>query len=189
VRQGAWDRERFPSFLLDGKTMGIVGFGRLGAKVAQFARAFNMEIIAYDPLVTNWPTFVSSISLEKLFSQADVISLHVHLTEETKSFINAPLLAQIRPGAFLINTSRGGLIDETALLDGLRTGRIRGAALDVMNGEPAVAQSPLVEFARNNPNLIITPHCAGYSPEAVDKVCIRAASKVVEFFRSNSKDD
>ncbi|MEK9943045.1 MAG: NAD(P)-dependent oxidoreductase, partial [Gammaproteobacteria bacterium] len=89
----------------------------------------------------------------------------------------------------LINTSRGGLIDETALLEGLRTGRIRGAALDVMNGEPAVAQSPLVEFARNNPHLIITPHSAGYSPEAVDKVCIRAASKVVEFFRSNSEDD
>ncbi|MEK9943046.1 MAG: NAD(P)-dependent oxidoreductase, partial [Gammaproteobacteria bacterium] len=94
VREGAWDRERFPSFLLDGKTIGIVGFGRLGAKVAHFARAFNMEIIAYDPLVTNWPTFVSSTSLEKLFSQADVISLHVHLTEETKGFINAPLLAQ-----------------------------------------------------------------------------------------------
>ena len=189
VQEGGWNREKFPSLLLDGKMIGIVGCGRLGTKVARFAVAFNMKVIGYDPMISEWPPFITPTSLETIFKQADVISMHVHLNEDTRGLASASLLSQIKPGAFLINTSRGGVLDENALLEGLRSGRIGGAALDVLSEEPEVAESPMVQFSRDHPNLIITPHSAGYSPEAVNQVCIRAASKVVDFFGGASSND
>jgi D-3-phosphoglycerate dehydrogenase len=180
VVQGAWDRDAFRGRELYGKTVGLVGMGRLGSIVAGYCRAFGMEVQGYDPR----PDFPDELarrcaSLAELMATSDVISLHVAYHPGTRHLIDADHLRRARPSAVLINTSRGGVIDDAALLAALVEGRLSGAALDVVDGEPEVgAEHPLVRYAGAHDNLILTPHLGGNTVESVAKTEAFIAEKV-----------
>ncbi|AGF78968.1 lactate dehydrogenase-like oxidoreductase [Desulfocapsa sulfexigens DSM 10523] len=180
IRSGSWNRELFPGIMIKGKQLGIVGCGRIGGWMARYANAFGAEVVGYDPYQEVLPENVRRVSLEELFEQSDFISAHVHLTEDTKEMLGAKLFNRIKPGAIFINTSRSGICDEDALLSVLLSGRLGGAGLDVLNGEPDISGSPLIAYARTHDNLIITPHCGGFSPDAVKLVCDRAMGKIMD---------
>jgi D-3-phosphoglycerate dehydrogenase / 2-oxoglutarate reductase len=178
VQDGLWVREEFPGTMLKGRRLGLVGCGRIGGWMARYARAFGMDVVGYDPYVTSLPDAISAADLRVVFSTADFISLHVHLSPETRKLVSRELIALMKPTAVLINTSRGAIVDEDALLEALQAKRIGGAGLDVLEGEPDIAEHPLVAYARTHDNLLITPHCGGFSPDAVRIVCARAAEKI-----------
>ncbi len=178
TRAGGWRREDFPGLMLHGKRLGLIGCGRIGGWMARYGQAFGMTVVGYDPFVEAWPESIRPAGLNELFESCDVISVHVHLSDETRGLISAELLATIKPGAILINTSRGAIVDEAALLVALQSGRMGAAGLDVLEGEPEVAGHPLMAYAREHDNLLITPHCGGFSPDAVRLVCRRAAEKI-----------
>lgn len=148
-----WDA---PLVELDRLTMGVVGFGRIGSAVADVAHALGMNIIAYSPSQKTAPAFVKFVELETVFRSGDVVSLHCPLTSQTQKLVNAERLASMKPTAFLLNTSRGPLVDEAALAEALNSGRIAGAGLDVLSVEPPPADHPLLQAK----NCIITPHNA-----------------------------
>jgi len=181
VNSGLWNRDDFPGIMLKEKTLGIVGCGRLGQWMARYGNAFGMNVQGYDPFVKPWPKLIKKINLDQLFMTSDFISIHVHLTNETKGLISRDLIGIIKQGSILINTSRGKLIDELALLNALKSNQITGAGLDVLDGEPHIEDHPLVEYSKNHSNLIITPHCGGYSPDAVKIVCQRAMEKAITY--------
>lgn len=181
VRDGRWERELFPGRMLKGKQLGLVGCGRIGGWMARYARAFGMDVVGSDPFVATMPEGIRAAPLDEIFATSDFVSLHLHLSPETKGIVTRALLESAKPGLILINTSRGGLVDEAALVAGLQSGRIGAAGLDVIDGEPDIAQHPLVRYARLHDNLVITPHCGGYSPDAVRLVCRRAAEKIVTY--------
>jgi D-3-phosphoglycerate dehydrogenase len=175
VLEGGWQREPFLATELQGKCLGLVGIGRIGGMVAAYGTAFRMRVIGFDrdpEVFTAIETRVDSVGIEELLATADVTCLHLPLDEETKGFLSAKRLAGVKPGALLVNTARGELVDETALLDGLESGRIGGAALDVLAGDGVwenriPANHPLVRFACTHENLILTPHCGGYGRESI----------------------
>jgi|ERR1043166_4536299 glycerate dehydrogenase len=169
-----WD---FPLVELDGLTMGIVGFGRIGRAVAELAHAFGMNVLAHSPSAEAGHPFVRFVDLETLFHQGDVVSLHCPLTPDTKNLVNAARLAWMKPSAFLLNTSRGALVDERALADALNAGKIAGAALDVLSVEPPPADNPLLRAM----NCIITPHNA-WATRAARARLIRIAVENVRAF-------
>jgi len=175
---GGWVRERFPGLMLNGRTLGLIGCGRIGGWVARYAGAFGMRVLAYDPFVIELPEGVEAAAIDDVVAEADVLSVHVHLSEDTRGLVSRALLEKCKPGMLFVNTSRGAVVDEAALLEGLRSGRIGGAGLDVLDGEPAIANHPLVAYARDHDNLYITPHCGGFSPDAVRLVCGCAAAKI-----------
>jgi D-3-phosphoglycerate dehydrogenase len=180
VVQGAWDRDAFRGRELYGKTVGLVGLGRLGSIVAGYCRAFGMDVQGYDPR-PDFPTELARrcASLAELMSTSDVISLHVAYHPGTRHVIDTEQLARVRPSAVLINTSRGGVIDDAALLAALVENRLAGAALDVVDGEPSVgADHPLVRYAQSHDNLILTPHIGGNTFESVAKTEAFIAEKV-----------
>jgi glycerate dehydrogenase len=148
-----WDR---PLIELDGLTLGIVGLGRIGREVARIAAAFGMKILAFGPTLKDVPDFVQKVELEALFRKSDAVSLHCPLTPQTRALVNAERLSWMKPGALLLNTSRGALLDEQAVADALNSGRLGGAGLDVLSVEPPPASNPLLA-ARN---CVITPHLA-----------------------------
>lgn len=144
-------------------TLGLVGLGRIGRRVAEKARAFGLTVVAYDPYATAGDG-VELLELDELLARADVLSLHVPLTPETRHMIGARELALLRPGALVINIGRGGLLDEDALVQALRSGHVAGAALDVTEIEPLPLESPLLDA----PNLLLTPHVAWVSDVALE---------------------
>lgn len=162
VRQGRWSQcpdfsfHDFPLIELAGRTMGIVGFGSIGRAVAAIAHAFGMNVLAYNPSPKPAPEWVRFVDLETLFRESDVVSLHCPLTPQTERLVNAARLALMKPTAFLLNTSRGPVVDEPALAAALNEGRLAGAGLDVLSVEPPPPEHPLLR-ARN---CIITPHYA-----------------------------
>ena len=179
VRSGKWKRELFPGIMLQGKRIGIIGCGRIGGWMGRYALAFGMDVYGYDPYVDPLPDGFIRKDLKALMKKSDFITVHVHLSEETKGLLSRECLKMIKGGAVVINTSRGGIIDESALLDALKSGRIAAAGLDVLQGEPDIAAHPLIEYARRHDNLIITPHCGGFSPDAVAIVCAHTAKKIL----------
>ena len=168
---GGWQRRR--GWELAGKTLGLIGLGRIGCAVAERARAFGMRVLGHDPYATA-PEGVEQVELAALWARSDVISLHVGLDPSTRHLIDRDALAQCRPNAVLVNTARGGLIDETALAEALRAGRLAGAAVDVFESEPP-AQSPLLAV----PNVIATPHLGATTREAAQLMGVAAATDVV----------
>ena len=162
VREGRWSASPDWSFWdtplieLEGLTMGIVGLGRIGGAVAKLSAAFGLKVLAVTTTSKTLPTFVERANLETLFRTSDVVTLHCPLTPETRHLVNAQHLAWMKPSAFLLNTSRGGLVDEQALADALNAGRIAGAAVDVLSVEPPPADNPLLRAK----NCLITPHFA-----------------------------
>jgi len=162
---GGWNRDAFPGILVRGLRLGLVGLGRLGRMVVDPARALGMEVRGHDPFVEGED--VTLLALPDLLAWADVVSLHVAYDASTRHLIGESELARMKPNAFLINTARGGVVDEAALVRSLQDGRIGGAALDVLDNEAnllAGKRSRLMELARKHPRLILTPHIGGMIP-------------------------
>jgi (S)-sulfolactate dehydrogenase len=164
-----------------GSTLGLIGFGSIGQLTAQLARAVGMNVIAYDPVIADsdhaWmDTGAIRVTLDDLIADADVVSLHVPLVDATKNMMNAARIAAIKRGAILINTARGGIVDDAALAAALKSGHLGGAAIDVFEKEPLPASDVFVGC----PNLILTPHIAGVSAEANVRVSSMIAASVIE---------
>jgi D-3-phosphoglycerate dehydrogenase len=161
-------------------TLAVVGFGRIGSLTAAHAAALGFRVVVHDPHVPAATVRAAGhepLALAEALAIADVVSLHVPLTAQTRHLLDADALAQMQPGALLVNTCRGGLIDEAALARALHDGRLAGAGLDVFEEEPLPADSPL----RDAPNLVLTPHAAWYSPASLQELPRRAARQVVDF--------
>ncbi|WP_193371603.1 hydroxyacid dehydrogenase [Pelagibius marinus] len=177
---GAWPRQALMGREVAGKILGLVGFGGIARQVAARARPLGVTLAAVDPFVAPddpaWNGVVRHETLESLLPEADVVSLHVPLTEGTRGLIGAAALKRMRPGAVLINTARGGVVDEVALAESLKAGHLGGAALDVFADEPLSAEAAAV-FA-GLPNLILTPHIAGVTVEANVRVSAMTARQV-----------
>ena len=184
VAAGGWARERYRGRELNGKTLGIVGLGRVGGQVARYGRAFGMNVVGYDPWRVGWPPEVTRVrDLTDLLAAADVLTLHVPLNEETRGLLQASAFHRMNARSLLVNTSRGELVDEAALLDALRRGTIGGAALDVIAGErnPAERSLELVEYLRSHDNLIVTPHVGGATEESMARTELFIAHKLKEW--------
>ena len=182
VRQGHWVREAFPGIMLRGKRLGVIGCGRIGQWMARYAQAFGMEVCGHDPFIDPWPKNIRKVELEELGRLSDFISIHVHLSEDTFHLVDDKFLQDIKSTAIIVNTSRGAIVDEGAVLKQLQAGALAGYAADVLVGEPDVRNHPLVRYAKTNDNVIITPHCGGFSHDAVRLVCRHATSKVIDHF-------
>ena len=185
VLSGKWNRDLFKGNEIADKKIGIVGYGRLGRIVGDYCQALRMKVIAYDPYVNEYEAYVTRVdSLGQLFSSADFVTLHIPLNSLTERLVGNSLLSLMKSSAFLINTSRGEILDEGDLLKTLQEKRIAGAALDVLCGEAFFASdNPLVEYARRNDNLLLTPHLGGCTWESMEKcevfmanLLLRAAS-------------
>jgi D-3-phosphoglycerate dehydrogenase len=188
VRAGEWNRDAFRGHDLEGKRLGIVGLGRIGEKVAHYGIAFGMKVFAYDPYRKCWPDTVSRcISLHDLLRCSEVLSLHVPLNQETQGMIGKIELSLLPRGAVLVNTSRGAVLDEEALVEALEKGHLGGAAVDVIEAEFDVTRrqrSPLLEYARQHSNLIITPHIGGATVESMAKTEVFMAKKLSTFLQA-----
>ena len=181
VLVGRWPREGMIGGEMSGRTMGLIGFGGIAQEVATRAQALGMAVTAYDPLVSAFPStfsYVRRVALDELLADADVISLHVPLTAQTRHMVGPDALLRVKKGAILINTARGGVVDEAALADALRAGRLGGAALDVFEQEPMTEASGR-RFAGID-NLLLTPHIAGVTAESNLRVSQLIARKVAQ---------
>lgn len=181
MRAGAWPRMACAGRELSGKTIGFIGFGAIAQEAASRAMALGMEVCGHDPFVPPedrvWQN-AHSLSLEGVLQSADVISLHVPLTQGTRHMINEASLSQVKPGAVLINAARGGVVDEAALANALRSNALAGAALDVFETEPLTAEAAQKFEGLNN--LLLTPHIAGVTEESNVRVSDMIAKRVLE---------
>jgi D-3-phosphoglycerate dehydrogenase len=180
--EGRWDRKAFVGTELYGKTLGLLGFGRVGAAVAARAIGFGMSVLAYDPFF-NDPMRASAselgvkeVGLEELCGQADYISLHAALTDDSRGMVNKALIARMKPGVRIINAARGALINDEDLAEAIRSGQVAGAAVDVYAEEPPPADHPLIGLA----GVIHTPHLGASTKEAQVAVAVQAAQQVVD---------
>jgi (S)-sulfolactate dehydrogenase len=182
VASGKWPRTALSNGReLGGKTLGLVGFGSIGQLTARLAHALGLQVVAFDAMMDrDHAVFaaagVTSVDLDALVARADVVSLHVPLLDSTRKLFDAARIAAMKPGAVLINTARGGIVDETALAQALRAGRLGGAALDVFDAEPLAAAAHF----EGCPNLLLTPHIAGVTAESNQRVGSVVAQKVLE---------
>jgi len=178
IKKGEWKRSQFTGVELYGKTLGVVGLGKIGSEVARRGLAFGMKVLAHDPFVSveqAQKLGVTLAELPELLSQSDYVTLHLPLTKTTQHLINAESLAICKPGMRLINCARGGVVDEAALAEALRSGRLAGAACDVFAKEPP-EDSPLLAA----PNIVLTPHLGASTQEAQVKVAVDVAEQVLE---------
>ncbi|NDJ77439.1 MAG: phosphoglycerate dehydrogenase [Chloroflexi bacterium] len=180
LRAGRWDRKLYMGTELHGKMLGLIGFGRVGRAVAKRAQAFEMTEIAYDPFVP--PDIARHLgipivpTLDDLFAQADIISLHAVVTDDTREIINAETIAKMKDGVLIINAARGALVNNADLAAALKTGKVAGAALDVYDVEPPATDNPLLGLD----NVVYTPHLGASTREAQEAVGVHAATRVIE---------
>ena len=177
VREGKWSR--FPMRELSQKTVGLVGFGRIGRRLAELMSGFNVQILAYDPFMNEAAAAernVTPVELDELLRRSDIISLHLPSTKETHHMINAETISKMKDGAYLINTARGSLIDEKALYDALVSGKLTGAGLDVFEKEPVTAENPLFTLENN----VLAPHVSALSYETNYNGGIICAQSIVQ---------
>jgi len=186
VRGGGWEKSPiytrldFSTTELAGKKLGIVGYGNIGRRVAEIARGLGMEILVSIRPGSN-ESQPGRAPLDAVLAESDFISLHCPLTPATKGLIDARALAGMKAGAFLINTARGALIDETALIAALRSKKLAGAALDVISREPPPADHPIIQAAKELDNLLVTPHCAWSAREARERLLTEVAENIRAF--------
>lgn len=180
LKNGQWKRSQFGGVELQGKTVGIIGMGKIGMLVAQRLAGFDMKFVAYDPYVTTAPSGgpeIKMVALDELLAQSDFVTIHIPKTPETSGLINAAALAKMKPTAFVINAARGGVLDEDALFEALKSGTIAGAGLDVYASEPCT-YSPLFGLD----NVVATPHLGASTDEAQEKAGVAVAESVVAAF-------
>ena len=176
LKQGRWERSAYAGVELAGKTLGVLGFGRIGQQVARRGRGLGMRVVAFDPFVANERFRELGVeraaAADDVLGEADFLTLHLPLTDETRGFVDADALARMRDGVRIVNAARGELVDEEALLDALRAGKVAGAALDVFSSEPY--SGPLLELE----NVVVTPHLAASTEEAQDRAGMIVAEQV-----------
>lgn len=187
AREGDWARLRFTGFQLSGKTIGILGLGRLGQITARIAQGFGMRVIGNDVREVS-VSGVENVSFETLLEESDVLSIHVHLTPSTEGLVGRSELERMKPTAILLNTSRGRIVDEAALLEALLNRTIAGAGVDVIDGEwlsrDKLFRHPLIEYSRKHDNLLISPHIGGATTESVYGARIFVAQRIVNWIES-----
>ncbi len=176
MKKGLWEKKKLGGIELYGKTLGIIGLGRIGSKVAERAQAFEMKIIVYDPYLKD--SRYAMVSLDELLSTSDYVSIHIPATPETKNLLSKQQLTKMKEGAVLINTARGGIVDEEALYEVLSDGKLRYAAFDVYGVEPPFPNK-LIELE----NFIATPHLGASTKEGQTRVGVQAAEKVIEILK------
>jgi D-3-phosphoglycerate dehydrogenase len=184
LRRGEWLKKKIKGFELFGKTLGIIGMGRIGVHVASRAAGFGMLCLGYDPLISDDEIAkrgAQPAELNSLLNRSDILTLHVPLTPDTRGLINAERIAQMKNGVRIICTARGGIIDETALLNSLESGHVAGAALDVFAQEP-VGDSPLVK----HPKVVCTPHIAAQTAEAQERAARDIAEEILTVLRGDT---
>ena len=175
MRQGHWDKSTHKSVELKGRTLGLVGLGAIGKRVADVGLALGMHVVAYDPYASAAHQGIALLDLATLLRTADVVSLHCPLTEENRRMIDQQSLAQMKNGAILVNTARGGLIDETALTAALKSGKLHSAGLDSFEKEPLTAPHLFQDIR----NVILSPHIGGVTADAYIAMGTGAASNVL----------
>ncbi|MFO7247562.1 MAG: phosphoglycerate dehydrogenase [Bacillota bacterium] len=181
LKAGTWDRKSFVGVELAGKTLGIVGLGRIGSEVAKRAKAFHMRVVAYDPYLTEERAAklgVEMADLDTLFAEADFLTVHTPLTKETRHLIGRDAFRKMKDGVRILNCARGGIIDEAALYEAIRAGKVAGAALDVFEEEPP-KDNPLVDL----PQVIVTPHLGASTVEAQENVALDVCEEVLHILR------
>jgi D-3-phosphoglycerate dehydrogenase len=177
MRDGGWDRAALKGVELHGKTLGIIGFGRIGQLVATRAVAFGMTVIAYDPYVSEIASGelgTTLVELDELFDRADFITIHLPKTPETTKLISTEAIAKMKDGVRIVNTSRGGIVDEAVLVQAVLSGKVASAGLDVYEAEPLDPRSPL----RSTSNIVLTPHLGASTIEAQDKAGVQVADAI-----------
>jgi len=187
LKSGKWERSNFIGSELNGKVLGVVGLGRIGSEVARYAQAFRMQVIAHDPYFASDRAAEADIelkSLEEVFAQADIITLHVPVTDETRGMANAEMLGKMKPSAFLINCARGALVDEKALQEALTQGKIAGAALDVFSKEPPECKKLLADE-----RMVATPHLGASTMEAQINVGVQIARQILVALEGGAFDN
>ncbi|MGA1237189.1 MAG: phosphoglycerate dehydrogenase [Limisphaerales bacterium] len=181
MKAGKWDRKQYSGVELYQKTLGILGMGRIGSEVARRANAFGMRVLAFDPYITLSRAKTLQVELvekiDDLYPEADFITVHMPMTDRTRSMINTAAFAKMKPGVRILNCARGGIVNETDLLQAVQSGHVAGAALDVYETEPLPADSPL----RDHPNIILTPHLGASTGEAQENVGIEVAEAITDY--------
>lgn len=184
VKRGEWTRSKFMGTELDGKTLGVIGLGRIGTRITVRARAFGMRVVAYDPYVAQSvfeKVGATRVTLPELLAQADIITVHTPMTDETRGMLGPKEIAAMKDGAITLNIARGGIYDEEALAEALNSGKLAGAAIDVYVEEPPGRDHPLV----NAKNVVLSPHIGANTIEAQDRVAIQTSEMVVEALRGS----
>ena len=187
LREGRWERKKYVGVEIAGKVLGVIGLGRIGREVVRRCRGLRMEVVGYDPFVTEESVAdlgVTVCSLDDVLARSDFVTLHVPISDDTRNLINADAIALMKDGARLINCARGGLVDEQALLEAIESGKLAGAALDVFESEPPTNRR-LVE----HPRIVSTPHLGASTVEAQQRVGTEIAEKIREFFASGAMLD
>jgi D-3-phosphoglycerate dehydrogenase len=185
VKAAKWERKRFIGAELQGKTLGVVGLGRIGRAVAARARGFGMKIVGHDPFIAPDQARdleIESASLDEVFSRADFLTVHTPLTSETRGIIGAKAFAKMRKGVRVINCARGGLVDEKALYEAIKSGVVAGAALDVFEQEPPPPDHPLLSLEE----VIVTPHLGASTTEAQEGVAVTVAEQMRDYLQSGT---
>jgi D-3-phosphoglycerate dehydrogenase len=184
VKRGEWTRSKFMGIELNGKTLGVIGLGRIGSRVTTRVRAFGMTVIAYDPYITESAfekVGAEQVSLDELLARADVITVHTPMSDETRGMIGPREFEKMKDGAIVLNIARGGIYDETALANALNSGKVGGAAIDVYVDEPPGKDHPLL----NAKNAILSPHIGANTIEAQDRVAVQTAEMVIDALRGS----
>ncbi len=175
MHAGHWDKATHKSLELGGRTVGVVGLGAIGQRFARMAHAMDMRVIGFDPFAKNLPDYIQSADLATIWREADVVSLHCPLTDENRGMLNAETLAQCKRGVIVVNTARGGLIDEAALLAAVRSGQVAGAGLDSFAVEPMTAGHPF----QGQERIVLSPHIGGVTSDAYINMGVAAAKNLL----------
>ena len=184
MQEGHWDKATHKSVELNGRTLGLVGIGAIGARVAAVGVAMGMQVVAYDPFVRSAPPGVTLCDVSDVLRNSDIVSLHCPLTAENRKLIGREALALMRKGSILVNTARGGLIDEDALVDALRAGHLRAAGLDSFSSEPPPPDLPV----RGVTGVIMTPHIGGVTSDAYRNMGVGAANNILAVLRETKEE-
>lgn len=183
MRAGHWDKATHKSLELNGKTLGLIGFGAIGRRTADICRAMGMQVLVFDPFVKGAPDGVALATLEEVFVRADVLSLHCPLTVDNRHLINRDTLARMKDGAILVNTARGGLIDDDALIAALASGKLRAAGLDSFQTEPLTG----AHYYAGIPNVVMSPHIGGVTADAYVAMGVGAAENILAALSSDPR--
>ena len=184
LRAGKWERKNFQGTELQGKVLGIIGLGKIGREVAARSKAFEMKVIGYDPVLSeeiSTKLGIKLVKLDEIFEQSDIITVHVPMSDETKNLISEKTLAKCKNGVKIINCARGGIVNESDLVNAINSGKVSSAAFDVYENEPPDFSGELIQ----HPKIITTPHLGASTEEAQEKVAVQIAEQMVDLFNQN----